>query len=100
MPGIAYQLLVYPVVDITMSYPSIKENAEGYLLTKEAMDWFMSHYYDEGTDVTQPLLSPLVRGRRGAREGAARARDHGRVRSAARRGRGVRGEAARASASR
>ncbi|HTN80747.1 MAG TPA: alpha/beta hydrolase [Acidimicrobiales bacterium] len=60
--GICYQLLVYPVVDITMSFPSIKENAEGYLLTKESMDWFMSHYYDEGTDVTQPLLSPLFAG--------------------------------------
>ena len=56
MPGIAYQLLVYPVVDLTMSYPSIKENAEGYLLTKDSMDWFMSHYYDEGADVTQPLI--------------------------------------------
>jgi acetyl esterase/lipase len=59
VPGIAYQLLVYPVTDITMSYPSIKENAEGYLLTKEAMDWFMGHYFDEGTDVTEPFLSPI-----------------------------------------
>ena len=83
VPGVAYQLLVYPAVDLTMSYPSIKENAEGYLLTKEAMDWFMGHYYDEGTDVTQPLLSPLFAGRRGSREGAAGARDHGRVRSVA-----------------
>ena len=32
------------------------------LLTKDAMDWFMSHYYDEGTDVTQPLMSPLFSG--------------------------------------
>jgi acetyl esterase len=62
VPGIVYQLLVYPAVDLTMSYPSIKENAEGYLLTKEAMDWFMGHYYEEGTDVTQPLLSPLFAG--------------------------------------
>jgi acetyl esterase len=62
VPGIAYQLLVYPVVDLTMSYPSIKENAEGYLLTKDSMDWFMSHYYDEGADVTQPLMSPLFTG--------------------------------------
>jgi acetyl esterase len=62
VPGVVYQLLVYPVVDITMSFPSVKENAEGYLLTKESMDWFMSHYYDEGTDVTQPLLSPLFAG--------------------------------------
>ncbi|HMK12537.1 MAG TPA: alpha/beta hydrolase [Acidimicrobiales bacterium] len=60
--GICYQLLVYPLVDITMSFPSVKENAEGYLLTKESMDWFMGHYYDEGTDVTQPLLSPLFAG--------------------------------------
>ena len=60
VPGIAYQLLVYPGTDMTMSYPSVKENAEGYLLTKESLDWFMGHYLDEGIDVTQPLLSPIL----------------------------------------
>ncbi len=34
-PDIAFQLLVYPAVDMTLSHPSIDENAEGYFLTKE-----------------------------------------------------------------
>jgi acetyl esterase/lipase len=37
-PDIDFQLLVYPVVDCTRSHPSIEENAEGYFLTKDAME--------------------------------------------------------------
>ena len=44
-PSIRFQLLVYPAVDLLMSYPSIQENGEGYMLTKEAMEWFMGHYF-------------------------------------------------------
>ena len=39
-----YQVLVYPVTDLTLSHPSIDENAEGYLLTKAGMEWFVGHY--------------------------------------------------------
>ncbi len=35
-----HQLLVYPAVDLTLSFPSIDENGEGYLLTKDSMVWF------------------------------------------------------------
>ena len=34
-PDIDFQLLVYPVVDCTLSHASIEENADGYFLTKD-----------------------------------------------------------------
>lgn len=56
---VVFQLLVYPAVDLTMSYPSIDENAEGYLLTKDHMVWFTNHYLGEGVDRRDPRVSPL-----------------------------------------
>jgi acetyl esterase len=38
------QILVYPVVDLTMSSASIDRYAEGYLLTREMMSYFHGHY--------------------------------------------------------
>jgi acetyl esterase len=58
-PTIAFQLMVYPVVDGMMSFPSIKENAEGYLLTAADMVWFYDHYAPEDVDRKNPYLSPL-----------------------------------------
>lgn len=43
-PKLAHQVLVYPVVDVTGSYPSMEENAEGYMLTVQTMAWFMGQY--------------------------------------------------------
>src|SRR5207248_5202266 len=43
-PTISFQLLVYPVIDGTMSFPSYKENAEGLLLTARDMAFFYDHY--------------------------------------------------------
>ncbi len=39
-PAIAFQLLIYPVTDLTMSQPSMEENGEGYLLTAAGLRWF------------------------------------------------------------
>ncbi len=58
VPGITYQLLVYPAVDLTLSHPSIDENAEGYLLTRDVMIWFTNHYLG-GADAKDPRVSPL-----------------------------------------
>ena len=53
-----FQLLVYPVTDATLSHPSMDENAEGYLLTKATMAWFVGHY--AGThDPKDGRISPL-----------------------------------------
>ncbi len=60
LPGqLVFQLLIYPAVDLTGSFPSIEENGEGYFLTKRAMDWFIGHYLD-GSDVKpdDPTVSP------------------------------------------
>jgi acetyl esterase len=57
-PDIDFQLLVYPVVDCTLSHPSIEENAEGYFLTKDAMEWFCGHYLGD-VDAKDPSVSPL-----------------------------------------
>ena len=58
-PTIAFQLMVYPVIDGMMSFPSYKENAEGYLLTAADMAWFYEQYAPAGVDRKNPLLSPL-----------------------------------------
>ncbi|MFZ6003608.1 MAG: alpha/beta hydrolase [Actinomycetota bacterium] len=57
-PDIDFQLLVYPVTDLTLSHPSIDENAEGYFLTKASMEWFVDHYLG-GADPKDASVSPL-----------------------------------------
>ena len=47
-PRLRHQLLVYPVTDTAMDTASLKENAEGYLLTRDAMVWFFDQYLGKG----------------------------------------------------
>jgi acetyl esterase len=58
-PAVRFQLLVYPVTDALMSYPSIRANGQGYLLTDDAMKWFVELYLGERGDPKDPLVSPL-----------------------------------------
>jgi acetyl esterase len=44
------QLLIYPVVDFTLTSPSLDRLAEGYLLTKRLVHWFRSHYLTPADD--------------------------------------------------
>lgn len=46
-PRPAFQLLIYPGIDMHRSMPSHKENAEGYILTAATIDYFVGHYLDE-----------------------------------------------------
>ena len=55
-----FQLLLYPGTDMTMSQPSIKENAEGYLTTKELIEWFIDHYVPDRADRLDVRASPLL----------------------------------------
>jgi acetyl esterase len=57
-PDIDFQLLVYPVTDLTLSHRSIEENAEGYFLTKATMEWFVDSYLGD-QDPKDPAVSPL-----------------------------------------
>jgi acetyl esterase len=54
------QLLIYPVLDLTQSHPSYQEFAEGYLLTKRSMDWYIGHYLGASGKRDDPLASPLL----------------------------------------
>src|SRR2546426_5082395 len=44
-PNLVYQSLIYPATDYYLpGTQSIQENAEGYLLTRDDMIWFLDHY--------------------------------------------------------
>lgn len=54
-----YQVLVYPATDLTCSFPSFVENADGPQLTAAGMKWFVNHYLgDTSTSLTDPRVSP------------------------------------------
>ena len=54
-----YQLLVYPVTDLTRSFPSYVENAAGPGLTAKGLNWFIDHYVgDDPARLTDPHVSP------------------------------------------
>jgi acetyl esterase len=57
-PDIDFQLLVYPATDLTLGHPSIDENAEGYLLTKASIEWFVDCYLGD-RERKDPAVSPL-----------------------------------------
>jgi len=58
-PDLVSQILIYPVTDYALDTPSYAENAEGYVLTREAMRWFWRHYLVREEQGKEPLASPL-----------------------------------------
>ncbi|MGH7896570.1 MAG: alpha/beta hydrolase [Candidatus Binatia bacterium] len=58
-PKIGLQLLVYPVTAHGYDTASYRENADGYLLTKDAMVWFWNHYLTGQADGENAYASPL-----------------------------------------
>jgi acetyl esterase len=59
-PKLAYQLLIYPATDYYIpGTPSIKENGEGYFLTRDDMVWFLGHYLSSEADIKHPYAFPL-----------------------------------------
>ena len=56
------QVLIYPATDMTMSYPSINEFADGYFLTRDGMRWFIDHYLRSKNDMQDWRASPLFAG--------------------------------------
>ena len=42
------QILIYPSLDYTMSFPSIEENAVGFLLQKSKVEWYYNCYFQNG----------------------------------------------------
>ncbi|WP_085507235.1 alpha/beta hydrolase [Thalassobacillus devorans] len=58
--SLAYQLLIYPVTHHSYETKSYKDNADGYLLTKDSMEWFWDHYLRTESDGRHPYASPLL----------------------------------------
>ncbi len=51
------QVLVYPSLDYTLQWPSIGQNATGYLLERHRIAWYFDHYFPAGAN--RRALSPL-----------------------------------------
>ena len=60
-PALGFQLLVYPVLDLTFGHPSYVENASGYVLERGTMEWFRANYVGDPPrlPLDDPALSPL-----------------------------------------
>ncbi|MFN8237345.1 MAG: alpha/beta hydrolase [Chitinophagales bacterium] len=56
---LAAQVLVYPWVDGKLDTPSIEKFKTGYLLTKDAMQWFQQAYTPDPADHCNPEVSPV-----------------------------------------
>ena len=59
-PAIDAQVLLYPVVDLTLAAPSTTAFERGPLLTRADMDVFRTNYLGEDGDASDPFCSPLL----------------------------------------
>ena len=57
-PPIRFQLLVYPATDGRLKWPSLSENAKGYFMTSEDVEWFYQQYAPP--DREDWRMSPLL----------------------------------------
>jgi acetyl esterase len=59
-PPIRFQLLIYPATDMRRGAPSHATNGQGYLLTRDTIAYFCTHYMGEASD-DDWRASPLLR---------------------------------------
>ena len=58
-PSIALQVLLYPVTDVAAETPSYQDFAEGYMLTRESMRWFIAQYLNTKDEAADWRASPI-----------------------------------------
>ncbi len=58
--ALAFQLLVYPATDMRRNAPSHTTNGQGYLLTRDTMDYFHDHYITDPKHDLDWRASPLL----------------------------------------
>jgi acetyl esterase/lipase len=51
------QILIYPSVDYSMSFPSVEENGVGFLLETSKVKWYFEHYFQQNEPIKS--VSPL-----------------------------------------
>ncbi|UZX02838.1 alpha/beta hydrolase [Arthrobacter sp. CDRTa11] len=54
------QVLMYPMLDLTMSSPSYKRVTDGFPLVADTIAWFADNYLPEGIDRSAPDISPAL----------------------------------------
>ena len=60
-PPLVHQLLVYPATDLSsMDSNSYREHGQDYILTKDSMEYYVSHYLAREEDALDPHASPLL----------------------------------------
>ena len=58
-PSIVHQLLVYPVTERNYETASYVDNAEGYMLARDAMRWYWDAYLANDADAANPYAAPM-----------------------------------------
>jgi acetyl esterase len=64
-PAIALQALLYPATDLAAEAPSYADFADGFMLTRDSMRWFIAHYlagHDPADWRVSPLRAPSLAG--------------------------------------
>ena len=57
-PSFALQLLVYPMTALDFETPSYRDNADGYLLTRDSMKWYWEQYLGTDEDAEHAYAVP------------------------------------------
>ena len=57
---LAYQLLIYPATDMRRTAPSHTSNGQGYMLTRDTIDYFHDHYIADPAHDLDWRASPLL----------------------------------------
>jgi acetyl esterase len=59
LPPLAAQWLAYPNTDLTLSQPSVRENAYGWGLDSDDVHWFVEQWVPDASRRADPDVSPL-----------------------------------------
>ncbi|MFQ5417111.1 MAG: alpha/beta hydrolase [Myxococcota bacterium] len=59
-PRPAFQLLFYPVTDLSSKHGSYRLFSDGFFLTERQMDWYRDNYLPEPGAASDPRVSPLL----------------------------------------
>ena len=59
-PAPAFQLLIYPVTDLSRKRDSYRLFREGFFLTERQMDWYRNHYLPDASMAADPRVSPVL----------------------------------------
>src|SRR5207245_5987799 len=58
-PAVTFQVLLYPVTDLGAETRSYTDFADGYMLTRDSMRWFVAQYLDSKDQAADWRASPL-----------------------------------------